>query len=222
MGTGFRDLNLPRSERGLSIYEYFNIHDDDIEPIVSHRRALLGESVATQIEWQGRTYDVHMEPFRSKDGAIIGSIGVAFDVSERTRTEESLRRSEERFQLLGRATNDVVWDWDLQTDGMWMNDNVAAMFGYRAEDVEPTGTWWEERLHPDDRARVGSSLDDVIGSGGGAWGAGGRVWRPAGADAPPGHRARGLPDPPRHPPRTIGFAIDASQPREAEGGQPAV
>ncbi len=172
MGTGFRDLNLPHSEeRGLSIYEYFNIHDDDIEPIVSHRRALLGESVATQIEWQGRTYDVHMEPFRSKDGAIIGTVGVAFDVSERTRTEESLRRSEERFQLLGRATNDVVWDWDLQTDGMWMNENVAAMFGYRAEDVEPTGTWWEERLHPDDRARVGSSLDDVIGSGGSVWSA---------------------------------------------------
>src|SRR2546425_804460 len=88
MGTGFRALDLPRSgERGLSVYEYFNIHDDDIEPIVSHRRALLGESVATQIEWQGRTYDVHMEPFRTKDGAIIGTIGVAFDVSERTRTE---------------------------------------------------------------------------------------------------------------------------------------
>src|SRR5438309_6013217 len=166
MGTGFRGLDLPRSgERGLSVYEYFNIHDDDIEPIVSHRRALLGESVATQIEWQGRTYDVHMEPLRSKEGAILGTIGVAFDVSERTRTEESLRRSEERFQLLGRATNDVVWDWDLQTDGMWMNDNVAAMFGYRAEDVEPTGTWWEERLHPDDRARVGACVDDLIGSG---------------------------------------------------------
>src|SRR5438093_11393879 len=93
MGTGFRALDLPRrSERGLSIYEYFNIHDDDIEPIVSHRRALLGESVATQTEWQGRTYDVHMEPFRSKDGAVLGTIGVACDVPERTRTEESLPR----------------------------------------------------------------------------------------------------------------------------------
>src|SRR2546428_4286630 len=200
MGTGFRDLNLPRSKRGISIYEYFNIHDDDIEPIVSHRRALLGESVATQIEWQGRTYDVHMEPFRSKDGAIIGTVGVAFDVSERTRTEESLRRSEERFQLLGRATNDVVWDWDLQTDGMWMNENVAAMFGYRAEDVEPTGTWWEERLHPDDRARVGSSLDDVIGSGGaGGCRAGRASWgrEPRALRGLSGHPLRDLP---RRPP----------------------
>src|SRR2546426_670132 len=75
MGTGFRGLDLPRSgERGLSVYEYFNIHDDDIEPIVSHRRALLGESVATQIEWQSRTYDVHMEPLRSTEGAILGTI----------------------------------------------------------------------------------------------------------------------------------------------------
>jgi PAS domain S-box-containing protein len=223
MGTGFRDLNLPHSEeRGLSIYEYFNIHDDDIEPIVSHRRALLGESVATQIEWQGRTYDVHMEPFRSKDGAIIGTVGVAFDVSERTRTEESLRRSEERFQLLGRATNDVVWDWDLQTDGMWMNENVAAMFGYRAEDVEPTGTWWEERLHPDDRARVGSSLDDVIGSGGSVWSAEYRFRRHDGTYATIVDRGYVLHDASGHPVRMIGSVMDVSKQRKAEAIQSAV
>ncbi len=223
MGTGFRDLNLPHSEeRGLSIYEYFNIHDDDIEPIVSHRRALLGESVATQIEWQGRTYDVHMEPFRSKDGAIIGTVGVAFDVSERTRTEESLRRSEERFQLLGRATNDVVWDWDLQTDGMWMNENVAAMFGYRAEDVEPTGTWWEERLHPDDRARVGSSLDDVIGSGGSVWSAEYRFRRHDGTYAAIVDRGYVLHDASGHPVRMIGSVMDVSKQRKADAIQSAV
>ena len=223
MGTGFRDLKLPHSEeRGLSVYEYFNIHDDDIEPIVSHRRALLGESVATQIEWQGRTYDVHMEPFRSKDGAIIGTIGVAFDVSERTRTEESLRRSEERFQLLGHATNDVVWDWDLQTDGMWMNENVAAMFGYRAEDVEPTGTWWEERLHPDDRARVGSSLDDVIGSGGSVWSAEYRFRRHDGTYATIVDRGYVLHDASGHPVRMIGSVMDVSKERKAEAIQSAV
>src|SRR3989449_906772 len=223
MGTGFRALDLPHSgERGLSVYEYFNIHDDDIEPIVSHRRALLGESVATQIEWQARTYDVHMEPLRSKEGAILGTIGVAFDVSERTRTEESLRRSEERFQLLGRATNDVVWDWDLQTDGMWMNDNVAAMFGYRAEDVEPTGTWWEERLHPDDRARVGSSLDDVIGSGGATWGAGERVRRPDGTVATIVGPGGGLHHASRPPPPPIRLVVDVSKQRKAEAIQSAV
>src|SRR5438093_684767 len=223
MGTGFRGLDLPRSgERGLSVYEYFNIHDDDIEPIVSHRRALLGESVATQIEWQSRTYDVHMEPLRSKEGAILGTIGVAFDVSERTRTEESLRRSEERFLLLGRATNDVVWDWDLQTDGMWMNDNVAAMFGYRAEEIEPTGTWWEERLHPDDRGRVGSSVDDLIGTGGSVWSAEYRFRRHDGAYATVVDRGYVLHDASGHPVRMIGSVMDVSKQRKAEAIQSAV
>src|SRR5207247_9197306 len=120
MGGGFRTLDTARSgERGLTLFEYFNIPDDDLEPIASHRRALAGEGVATQIDWQGRTYDVHIEPLRSPEGAILGTIVVAFDVSERMRTDETLRRREERFRVLGRATNDVVWDWDLQTDGLW-------------------------------------------------------------------------------------------------------
>src|SRR5439155_22760705 len=86
MGGGFRTLDTVRSgERGLTLFEYFNI-PDDLEPIASHRRALAGEGVATQIDWQGRTYDVHIEPLRSAGGAILGAIGVAFDVSGRTRT----------------------------------------------------------------------------------------------------------------------------------------
>src|SRR5437016_2838287 len=167
MGGGFRTLDTARSgERGLTLFEYFNIPDDDLEPIASHRRALAGEGVATQIDWQGRTYDVHIEPLRSPEGAILGTIGVAFDVSERMRTEETLRRSEERFRLLGRATNDVVWDWDLQTDGLWVNENVSKVFGFPPEEIEPTGPWWTEHLHPDDQDRFGMSIEQSVRSGG--------------------------------------------------------
>src|SRR5206468_2292554 len=170
MGGGFRTLDTARNgERGLTLFEYFNIPDDDLEPIASHRRALAGEGVATQIDWQGRTYDVHIEPLRSPEGAILGTIGVAFDVSERMRTEETLRRSEERFRLLGRATNDVVWDWDLQTDGLWVNENVSKVFGFPPEEIEPTGAWWTEHLHPEDQERVVMSIDQLVRSGGSVW-----------------------------------------------------
>src|SRR5207249_3318907 len=172
---GVEEAALQAMESGAQSYSVKTPRYNELHPAVVQDHLVEARNrtrrVGTQIEWRGRTYDVHMAPLRSTESAIIGTIGVAFDVSERTRTEESLRRSEERFQLLGRATNDVVWDWDLQTDGMWMNDNVAAMFGYRAEDIEPTGTWWEERLHPDDRGRVGSSVDDLIGTGGSVWSA---------------------------------------------------
>jgi signal transduction histidine kinase len=88
LGGGLRGLDTSRSgERGLSLFEYFNAPDADREPIASHRRALAGESVATQIQWQGHTYDVHIEPLRSPEGKIQGTIGVALDVSDRLRTQ---------------------------------------------------------------------------------------------------------------------------------------
>ena len=86
LGGGFRGLDTSRSgERGLSLFEYFEAHGEDAEPIASHRRALAGDSVGAQMEWQGRTYDVHIEPLRSPEGTVLGTIGVALDVSDRVR-----------------------------------------------------------------------------------------------------------------------------------------
>jgi PAS domain S-box-containing protein len=222
VGAGLRSLDFPRRERGLTLYEYFDIPHDDIEPIASHRRALAGESVATQIEWQGRTYDVHVDPLRSADGAVLGTIGVALDVSERAQSQESLRRSEERFHLLGRATSDVVWDWDLQTDGLWMNENAAKVFGYDAEEVEPTGAWWEERLHPADRERVVKSIEDLIRSGGTAMTSEYRFRRKDGTYATVVDRGYVLHDSTGHPLRIIGSAMDVTKLRKAEAIQSAV
>ncbi len=222
VGAGLRALDFPTRERGLTLYEYFNIPHDDIEPIASHRRALAGESVATQIEWQGRTYDVHVDPLRSAEGAVIGTIGVALDVSERALSQESLRRSEERFHLLGRATSDVVWDWDLQSDGMWMNENAAKVFGYNAEEVEPTGAWWEEHLHPDDRERIVTSIEDLIRSGGTGMTSEYRFRRRDGTYATVVDRGYVLHDSAGHPLRMIGSAMDVTRLRKAEAIQSAV
>jgi len=223
MGGGFRTLDTSRSgERGLTLFEYFSIPDDDLEPIASHRRALAGEGVATQIDWQGRTYDVHIEPLRSPEGAILGTIGVAFDVSERMRTEETLRRSEERFRLLGRATNDVVWDWDLQTDGLWVNENVSKVFGFPPEEIEPTGAWWTEHLHPEDQERVVTSIDQLVRSGGSVWTSEYRFRRRDGTYATLVDRGYVLHDAAGHPVRVIGSAMDVSQRRKTEAIQSAV
>src|SRR5216117_3393944 len=216
MGGGFRTLDTSRTqERGLTLFDYFSVRDEDLEPIASHRRALGGERVATQIEWQGRTYDVHIEPLRSPEGAIIGTLGVAFDVSER-------RRTEERFQLLGRATSDVVWDWDLQTDGLWANENFSKVFGYPAEEIEPTGAWWTDHLHPEDRERVVTSIDEVVRGGGSVWTSEYRFRRRDGTHATVVDRGYVLHDSAGHPIRVIGSAMDVTKRRKTEAIQSAI
>ena len=53
---------------------------------------------------------------------------------ERMGAEETQRRSEQRFHLVTRATNDLVWDWNLETGQVWWNEAFQTMFGYKPED----------------------------------------------------------------------------------------
>ncbi len=78
------------------------------------------------------------------------------------------REGSERFQLLARATNDAVWDWNLVTNEIWWSEGLRRLFGLPPDEV-PTIDAWTARLHPDDRARVDHSLFAAIQSGQPNW-----------------------------------------------------
>lgn len=153
---------------GRSIDELFPGQDPS-SPATRHRLALTGQSVRFEYDWMGRWFDVRLEPLRSAQGELVGVIGTAMDLTDRRRSEEALRLSEDRFILLGRATSDMAWDWDLETDSIWRNENIQTIFGYSAEEMEPAGSWWELRIHPADRDRVVKSLRKAIGGAESFW-----------------------------------------------------
>ena len=75
----------------------------------------------------------------------------------------------ERFELIARATQDTIWDWDLRTNNLWWNENFTRMFGLPASDIEKNISSWNDRIHPDDRERVLKSIHEVIDGGGSYW-----------------------------------------------------
>jgi PAS domain S-box-containing protein len=88
---------------------------------------------------------------------------------ERKRAENALRSSEERFELMARATNDAVWDWDLSTNRMWWNVGVRSFLGYPPNTMGTDFAWWQEHIHPEDRERIISCIRSVIDGGGRFW-----------------------------------------------------
>jgi PAS domain S-box-containing protein len=88
---------------------------------------------------------------------------------ERRLTEERLRESEERFQIVARATNDAIWDWDLQTNRRWWNESIYTLFGYPPQFVDPYITWWRDRIHPNDKLRIIADIQNIIDNGQQAW-----------------------------------------------------
>lgn len=91
------------------------------------------------------------------------------DVTERVLNEESLRVSEERFNLIAKATNDVIWDWDFANGTIWWNDNLRKAFGYDPADITPALASWRRNIHDEDRARVLDGINDVIDGTDNSW-----------------------------------------------------
>ena len=99
---------------------------------------------------------------RGEDGRFLHAVRVIEDVTARKQAEDALRETAERYRLVSRATNDAIWDWDLDADRIQWNEAVGPLFGYDEVGSETDGHWWMERIHPDDRERVEGGILGVI------------------------------------------------------------
>jgi PAS domain S-box-containing protein len=68
----------------------------------------------------------------------------------------------ERLRLLARATNDVIWDWDLRTNRLEWNSALHTVFGYPEDAAHADLAWWEEHVHPEDRERAARTLHEAV------------------------------------------------------------
>jgi PAS domain S-box-containing protein len=96
-GQGLVALDLrPGEAVGRSAFEMFR---NDPQMIRAVRRALSGEAFTTMVEIGDLVFDTRFNPMWA-DGRISGVIGVAYDITERTRATERLEqliRSKDEF-----------------------------------------------------------------------------------------------------------------------------
>ena len=88
------------------------------------------------------------------------------DVTERTRVEMSLRKSEERFQHMANNIQEVFWMMDADTQEVtYVNPAYATITGHTLESLLQYPTSYRELIYPEDRIRFLSKLRDVATSG---------------------------------------------------------
>ena len=76
---------------------------------------------------------------------------------ERKRNQIKLQESNKRYEIVSKATNDPVWDWDMISNKVVWNDKVS-IFGY-PDEMRKDYTWWLTHIHPDDAARIGKKIE---------------------------------------------------------------
>ncbi len=123
-----------------------------------HLRATMGVYFLTPHEW------------RSVDVKLVEDVAERLrDAVARCRTEVQLRESQERFLLATKATNDVIWDWDMVAGIYWCNENLELMFGHDPEQMKPGPQFWIDRIQKEDRKRVQESFYGALEGSARTW-----------------------------------------------------
>lgn len=67
---------------------------------------------------------------------------------------EDLSKSNERYDIVSKATSDTIWDWDLSSGGFIWNKGIYGVFGYKKDQVGDNFQWWFDKIHPEDSLKM--------------------------------------------------------------------
>jgi PAS domain S-box-containing protein len=81
----------------------------------------------------------------------------------RRRTEKALRESQTRYARATVASAVGVWDWNLETNDIWLDPTLKAMLGFDDAEISNRADDWLSRVHPLDLATVTAKKQACIG-----------------------------------------------------------
>jgi PAS domain S-box-containing protein len=128
----------------------------DLASVARKIRESGGQPDNSEVRVDGALYRrvIFMSP-----GSDLLRLHVA-DVTERRRTEEGLKRSEERFRSLVRYASDMILILDADGFILYVSPAIERILGFRSE--ERLGTNAFSQVHPDDIGTVRGRFEEVL------------------------------------------------------------
>ena len=88
-------------------------------------------------------------------GTIERTVNLLHVLLENKLAQENIRLSNQRYDLITKATNDIIWEWDM-VKGLLIKANAgfSDFFGTEPGQLSLSFNAWKKLLHPDDFYRV--------------------------------------------------------------------
>jgi PAS domain S-box-containing protein len=166
-----------------------SIHPEDRERVT----AAINQSIATVSDYSAEyrciwpDHSVHWvldtgTAIAGPNGLTARMMGVSQDITDRKRTEQTLRETEQRLEATLAASDVGTWTWDLPTGNVVADRNLARMFSITDEQAASSPFQsYLRAIHRDDRARVEAVVCNGIKNPQGPYEADFRIVRPDGS-----------------------------------------
>jgi PAS domain S-box-containing protein len=134
------------------------MHEREIDQVVETKEPIRGEVGFEHAELGHRIYDYIFAPVLNDEREVEAIAGTTRDITERKETEEALQRSKERFRALVDASSDFVYRMSPDWSEMYHLEGQE----FIADTDEPTSSWLDKYVHPDDQEHVLDAIDEAI------------------------------------------------------------
>ncbi|TBW26434.1 PAS domain S-box protein [Gramella sp. KN1008] len=84
------------------------------------------------------------------DDAVGGIVMNSRDITEFVKQKSQLLESVQRYEVVSKATSDIITDYDIEKDEVTVNKAATKMLGYAIDEIGKTGAWWDDKIHPED------------------------------------------------------------------------
>jgi two-component system sensor histidine kinase UhpB len=149
----FLDLFLPDGE-GLCSY-------NELQPYIGQSAVIILSGLSdikTALDAIANGAQDYLEKGEFNEKLFARTIMYAI---ERRKNIERLKVANERYSLVTKATQDLVWDWDLVTGKIFRDEQaVKDVYGCAHETIEFIDEW-NKHIHPDDAMRVSTMIDEI-------------------------------------------------------------
>lgn len=137
---------------GENIFDF--IHPDDQEEtrrqfnkIKKHKQAAIPPFRFKNNQGDYRWMETIMTNMMD-DPAVQGMVWNSRDITEDIENKRKIAESIGRYNIVSKATSDVIWDWNMDTGSILWNKGVKEVFGYA--NIHTSQHWLLERIHPED------------------------------------------------------------------------
>lgn len=88
------------------------------------------------------------------DDGTVSFIVLIEEVNQKKAEEKILEQNFLRYNILSKAVHEGLWDWNIQTQQLYYNNNIKKIFGYDDDELKHGFGWWKNNIHKDDQEKV--------------------------------------------------------------------